>query len=563
MPDMSLSPLNEGARGISSGLTDSRDRGRLRRWGGPLSVTLLGLGLYLPGLGWGLPTTVSWSQDTIAGVRTLGAVEGWPGEWHGRYPPLHYLVLAAVYQPVLQYWEGTGELVLDDATGRTHFQPSEASKIGLLITIARVVSVVMAIAAGLGLWAAVRLLTGDGLAAWLATVTFMIGAAFTYFAHLGSVDVPATCWFAWSVYFFARLLGSGRWSDALLLGLFGSLAISTKDSIAGVYPGMALVLLVVETAGRMRNASFGSALVRTLFQFKWLLGIAAFAVPYLALYGAFTDPEAYLARMRYWLAPAADTLHARQYRYPNQYRLLGATIHYTAAAVGWPMLGTLGASAIYAVWRHRRIAAIVLVPAVTYYLIVIAQIDFVYSRFLFAPIALGCILVGLTGADWWRREGWPAELRLGIPGILLLLSLGYAVAINAAMVTDSRYDAERWFVGHVERQASVGAFSKPQYLPRLHELGYATYQVDMSRESFDQPQPDYLVLSSYNYEDFDQTQKVCMGELLAGHLGYTPVVTFGSRYLGTGSCWLSIAGWGTPPPGKISPTITVLQRKVH
>jgi hypothetical protein len=117
-------------------------------------------------------------------------------------------------------------------------------------------------------------------------------------------------------------------------------------------------------------------------------------------------------------------------------------------------------------------------------------------------------------------------------------------------------------VEHVERPTSVGAFSKPQYLPRLPELGYATYQVEMARESFDRPQPDYLVLSSYNYEDFDHAQQVCMRELLAGHLGYTPVVTFGGRYLGTGSCWLSIAGWATPTPGKISPTITVLRRTV-
>ena len=41
---------------------------------GPIGIISLGLALYLPGLGWGLPGTVSWSQDTIAGVRTLGAV---------------------------------------------------------------------------------------------------------------------------------------------------------------------------------------------------------------------------------------------------------------------------------------------------------------------------------------------------------------------------------------------------------------------------------------------------------------------------------------------------------
>ena len=130
------------------------------------------------------------------------------------------------------------------------------------------------------------------------------------------------------------------------------------------------------------------------------------------------------------------------------------------------------------------------------------------------------------------------------------------------MLTDSRYAVEAWFEENVEPSSSVGAFSRPQYLPRLNELGYLTFAVTMTRESFDGPQPEYLVLTSYNYEDFDADQKVCMKDLLAGRLGYEVVVTFSGRYLGTGSCWLSLAGWGAPVPGKISPTITILRRGI-
>lgn len=82
----------------------------------------------------------------------------------------------------------------------------------------------------------------------------------------------------------------------------------------------------------------------------------------------------------------------------------------------------------------------------------------------------------------------------------------------------------------------------------------------MARESFEQPQPEYLVLTNYNYEDFDTAAQACMRDLLAGRLGYRPIAAFHGRFLGTGSSWLSLAGWGAPVPGKISPTVTVLRR---
>ena len=104
--------------------------------------------------------------------------------------------------------------------------------------------------------------------------------------------------------------------------------------------------------------------------------------------------------------------------------------------------------------------------------------------------------------------------------------------------------------------------TKPQYLPRLSGQGYATFGVTMAEESFKRPQPDYLILTSYNYEDFDEEQTACMKKLLAGHLGYRPVAAFTGQYLGTGSSWLSLAGWGSPTAGKISPTVTILRRSI-
>ncbi len=526
-----------------------------------LALACLGLVLYVPGLRWGLPATASWSQDTIAGLRTLGTVETWPGSWVGRYPPLHYLLVRAAYEPYLRLLVASGAASRHPVTGLLQFEPPFDKRVGALLLIARAITAAMAIGAALAIFVAARKLLHDTLAAGVAAATLMAPAAYTYFAHLGNVDIPSMFWFALSVVFYVRLLDTQRIADALLLGLFGSLAISTKDSVAGVYPGMAIVLLGVEMA-RLRALQSGlGAGVRALFRRRWLVGIAAFALPYLLINGVFDNPGVYMDRMSYWLGLTPDTIHLRQHRYDSQLALFAATVYYAAGAVGWPLLAVMVASTVHTLRRHSRLALIVIVPVLTYYLIIIVPQGFVYSRFLFPPLALLGILVGRSTVDFLQSSRIPVQARLALPVAVALLTLGYTAAIDAEMVTDSRYAAERWFDENAAKTQTVGAFSKPQYLPRLSEMGYTTFAVEMTRGEFTQSQPDYLVLSSYNYEDFDENQRGCMQELIDGEFGYDLLVTFRGRYLGAGSNWLSLAGWGAPTPGKISPVVTVLKRR--
>lgn len=533
-----------------------------RAWRSVVVLALFGSALYVPGINWGLPAITSWSQDTVAGMRTLGAVETWPRHWRGRYPPWHYLMLRAVYAPYLNHLVAGGQAERDPMSGRVQFKPPAHEKVGALILIARCVSVLMAIGALLCLYLAGRRWLDDDLAAMIGAGAFGSSAVFVYFAHLGNVDVPSMFWFACSVVFYVRLQESRLISDAVLLGLCGSLAISTKDSVAGMYPGMAIVLLIAEARRVRGERSWFGALGKSLARWRWLAGIAAFVLPYLVINGVFQNPEAYLTRMRYWLGFTQGTTHMHQYRYGSQFALFVATLRYAAGAVGWPMLVALIAATAYAIRRHARTAWIVLAPACTYYLIVIVPQDFVYSRFLFPPLALIALLVGVAGRDLLRARCVPVPARFGVVAVIAFLTLGYTAAIDLEMIGDSRYAAEAWFEHNVDKSTSVGAFSKPQYLPRLAELGYPTYGVEMKRETFDRPQPDYLVLTNYNYEDFDEPAQACKAALVGGELGYGLVATFRGRYLGTGSSWLNLAGWGTPVPGKISPTVVVMKRDV-
>lgn len=543
----------------ASGDPDSQ-QSLLHSWLSPLVIILIGLTLYLPGVNWGLPAVSSWSQDSIGGMRTLGAVKTWPDHWQGRYAPFQYLVLQTIYTPLLHHWKSTGDLISDPKTGEEILKPPHDERIGLLHLIAGLVSIFMAVATGFGLWMAAQLFTDDPLSAIIATVAFMIGADFTYFAKLGNVDVPSMCWFAWSVYFYVRALRFGRTQDCALLGIFGSLAISTKDSLAGIYPGMALVLLGTEFVRYRADDTLGSSLLKTIFQVKWLIGIAAFVLPYLWINGIFQNPQAYFDRMNYWLDVTADTIHGRQAKYAGSLELAMATLRYGTSAVGWPMRYAMMAACLFAVLYRRREALIVAIPCLSYYIIVIEQIDFVYARFLFPILLMLCLLVGLAGSTWLRQSHVHRLVRILVIMAVFLPSFSYGFAVNLEMMSDSRYAAEEWFKKNVPPPSSIGATSKPQYLPRLTELGYATYSIPMTRDSFNQPQPEYLVLTSYDYEDYSEEQRASMDELVPGRLGYKLVASFDGKYLPPHRSWLAIAGWGTPNIGKISPRILVFKK---
>ncbi|MCO6436638.1 MAG: glycosyltransferase family 39 protein [Phycisphaerae bacterium] len=533
-------------------------------------VVLLGLGLFLPGIRWGLPALVSWSQDSIAGVRTLGAVETWPEHWRGRYPPLHYLLLSAAYRPVIAHWSSTGQRTQNPATGEWTLAEPQAPKIATLLLIARGVSVAMGILAGLGVYAVAFQLTRNVVVSTLSAAALMSGAAFTCFAHLGNVDVPSVCWIAWSAFFYVRLLQFHRLRNAAALGLLAALATCTKDSAAGIYPGMAVVLLLdCYRCHRARSPAMVAAR-RALLQWHWLVGLLCFVLPCLYINGAFHDFGQYVERLRYWIAPPEGSLHARQTRYDNPFVLMLATFREAGGAVGWPMVIATIAAVIHGLRHHRRVPTALLVPAVFYWLIVILPIRFVYDRFLFPPFVLLSVLVGIWLTDVCRGRWALSSIRLMVPVVVFLPTLACSIAIDLEMLHDSRYDAEAWFLENVPREASVGAFSmddaprlRPQYLPRVHELGYATYPVVMSPAWLSRPQPEFLILTSFNYEDFSDEQRKTMDDLLAGRYGYGVVARFGPRFLGTGSHWLSLPAWGAPTPGKISPTLIILKRRAE
>ena len=71
-----LTSLNHFESELSGGI-DATRRTRIIHPYTFIVIILISLVLYIPGLRWGLPSTSSWSQDTITADRTLSVVNSW------------------------------------------------------------------------------------------------------------------------------------------------------------------------------------------------------------------------------------------------------------------------------------------------------------------------------------------------------------------------------------------------------------------------------------------------------------------------------------------------------
>ncbi|MFQ5491430.1 MAG: ArnT family glycosyltransferase [Phycisphaerae bacterium] len=536
-----------------------KQRGRRYRWIACVLLLVVAFKLASTGLTWGLPAVVAWAPDTVAGSRTLFTYDKWPDAWVSHYPPLHFLLNRLIYRPWLDRWQTTGQMRWDDATGEPVFAPPVEDKYGALILASRCLTVLMSLATVcLVVLLTRRLFDGNDLAGLLAGLTLATCPEWVYFSHLGNLDVPQIFWLALSLVSYVAALQHDTLRHHVLLGVATALAVSTKDGVAGVYVGVVLVLMAARYARRRRaGASVGRSLA-ALVSSPMLLGLVGFAIPYALIQGLWINPTGYIDRMRYWLGGPGISNFNRDYQ--GQFWLAREALAEAARGLGWPMLGVMAVATVYTLRRDPRTSAIVIVPAVSYYLVVPAAIGMVYARMLFPVFLCLAVLVGKTLADWLTWQRIPLALRGASVLALFALSGGYCWAVDREMLDDTRARAESWLIQNTTPDRPLGVFAPPQYLPRFSPTTLQAVLLEMAPATFARNCPSFLVLSSHNYQDFDAKARHCLERLLAGEFGYQVVARFQKRFLPPQRHWWSLAGWATRGAGKVSPFITILKR---
>jgi len=496
------------------------------------------------GLRWGLPSEFGWAPDEVLPAEVDAAVaQRFAHGWHGKYPPLHFALLAAASAPARL----AGRVAGWDAA-RVH---------DARMTSGRLLSLALSLGVLLVVYRCGRE-TGDARAGVLAGALLALSVPFPYYAKTANLDVPYLFWFALSVLFFLRALRRGRAADFGFFALAAAAAVATKDQAFALYV-LTVPFLVWEIIRRRGTEGPLSVWADRRLALLLVGGAIAFAV----LGGALFNPGGWIAHVRLIAGPASTAFRMFDQGLSGHIALLAQTARHLAFVMGGPSLLAALAGLVFA-WQdraHQRALLATLVPAVSYVAFFPLVVLYVYDRFLL-PVALVLALFGgLALARATRARSWAAKA--AVAGVLAL-SLARAASVDILMARDSRYAVEDWLRREVGPGPLVAAVGPLEYLPRLDGLHWR--RLGPAAVRLAQVSPDVVVVNADYARRADEGtgERAFYSALDDGSLGYDvawrhrarPRVALDTDALrrdGPGRIWSNL--------DKVDPEIVVYRRR--
>jgi 4-amino-4-deoxy-L-arabinose transferase-like glycosyltransferase len=488
--------------------------------------------LNLVGIWWGLPSRYGWAVDELTPTVILSGIETrFSGDWHQpAYPPFHYYLLAVTYLPVLAL-----DLV-DPASLEGHT---------LFFVFGRVISLVMAVGIILLLYRVGRDLFGSGPGLF-AALTLSLAAPFVYYAKTANLEIPLLFWFFLSLLFFLRAWSRGELSDYLGFAITAVCAMGTKDQAYAFY-----VLPVAAFLGlRWRSER---SLRRVLLDRRVLGALAVSVVAFLAVHNVAFNYQGFVHHFQEIL------WHRSNYgRFEgtigDQLPILGQTLRHLGFTLGVPLTVAAAAGVILALRdeKHRAPGLWILLFGASYYLFFVVPVLAPWLRYALPLAALSCLFAGLALSRLWTR-GWAGRL---LAAAALAYSLGRALSMDALLLSDTRYAAERWLEKNVSKGAVVGYMGPEYYLPRLHLL--CAKRLRPTETVLAREKPDYLVLNPEYAARFPPGTREhdLFARLSAGRTGYGLVLSLAARE-GSPSWSLLDFNGILANIGKVSPPIEI------
>jgi len=536
----------------------------LRSWSAGTIVALLivtgsSLALNFTGLNWGQPGGHPWTPDSIAGTSIVQHMPNLFGKWRHKYPRFHFMVNAAFYKPLLNHWRKNPVTAPVDQGRRVGRSVLNMERISTLIIVSRVISALMGTGAVVALFLTARLLFNDNVAAFFSALALAFSMHFVFYSHLGNTDVPCTFWFAWSLYWAVKATFIGKWRYFILLGLFCSLTVCTKDPAVGYVIGLGIATwLAMADRARQAGEPFKKALT-SVFSMKVLVAVGIAAFCFALLNDLLTTPQAFFNRMNFWFKVGIDS-YTRDF--PGQWSLFKRTCEVFYYSLGWPLFATVIASTFYCIIRFRWKSAFGILPIIAFYIVVTIKARLSIPRY-FIPGFIGLmLLVGKACTDWLRWRKPPMAVRVFPLAFVYILSLLYCVGLDLELVEDARYKAEQWLSDHVTRNDGVVAISIPTYAPRVQLLDCKYSGFLRIKPEYDErlqqirPHANYIVLGEKEASGFDPE---FLKELLAGSKGYKEVARFSNKYLYPKKTVFGFAGWPIKRMS-VSPEIIIFKR---
>ncbi len=467
------------------------------------AVLLAAAALFLAGIWWGLPDLRGWAPDEVTPLDVMQASEHWFGNgWATMYPPLHYILVSAWTLPFFVF-ERLGLL-----------QRMDPATYGLIFLAQRLLSVLMSLTIVAVVYGIAREIKG-ARAGLLAALVLIGTLPLTYYAKLTNADAPYVFWLTLSLLFYVRLLRDSKPIDFCLFAMTGMLAVCTKDQAYGFYilPAACMIILSIWYALRRSTPPPGVPTPRVLMAMG-LVAIVTFAIGQNLLFnlGGFqrhlhliTGPRS--AEYRMYAATLAG--HAQ---------MLGAALVEIALAMSWPLAIAGLCATVWAFWRGPRVVRWLFLPAVSYYICLVAVVGYFYDRFFLGISVILAIVTGAFLAEWTMTAA-----RRAIVAVALIYACARAVSLDAMMIRDSRYYTEQWMQAHVAPERSVAAVGPPEYLPRntvIYWMGIPAAPIDLARLK-----PDYVIVNvPFATRETTGTRHEFYRQLVNGTAGYRRVL---------------------------------------
>ena len=447
--------------------TALRDRvGTIAR--APLTWILVAIGaLYAVGIGWGLPATDGWDNDGVAPRDFLaGLVETYsPGKFY-TYPPVHVVILGVLTAPVTL-------VALAKATSLA--QPDvihEVLKVSYMTPIAyvaRFTSLLMALGVVYALARIGEELRGRRAGLCVAAVCG-VNAPLCYYAHTSNLDVPYLFWGSFALLALVRVIARREPRRLRAVAVLAVLSVGTKDQAYALFlfaAPAALALWASLDVWPRRNAR---ALAREL-----AVAVVIGALMLAVVDAVVINPSGFRARLHFLVGSASqDFAH-----YSNDW--LGRALVVKDAVLHFPRYYPIAFAALFVAGiavhvvsqradRSKLAAGFVPLLAILSFTAlfncVARRTD---HRFLLPQYALVAVYAGLSleallfrvRARWSQ---WLARAAIALPFAAAIFA---CADVDANLLLDPRYDAERWLSSHVAPTDTIEVHGLNVYLPRL------------------------------------------------------------------------------------------------
>jgi 4-amino-4-deoxy-L-arabinose transferase-like glycosyltransferase len=427
-------------------------------------ILLTAAGLRLAGLFWGLPAADGWDNDGFAPRNFLTALAlTWKPGAYFTYPPLHALILALPALPVAGW-------VLAHAPSLSQHDVIAAITQPATMTYFAALGRLAGLAMSLGIiWCVGEMacVVAGARAGLLAAIACALNFGLTYYGQVSNLDVPYLFWAVLALLWCMRAVVEQEPRRFWLAALFAAAAVATKDQAYALFllslPVFLLLWFVTDAWPRAHGRKIALILAPAAV-------VALFLV--LLIDGAVTNPSGFLHRVAFLAGPASQD-YAEYVHGPSGWlALLGDMGGYFSQGYGLAAVTLAVLGIVLHVLRSRgaiRVAGLLPLLAIISFTICFnfaaLRSD---DRFLLPQAVLSCVYIGIAA----EVLAFPARnwMRLAGRGVLVLVALAalhQAVAINAAMLFDPRYDAERWMAAHVQPGDVIETYGQNCFLPRF------------------------------------------------------------------------------------------------